>query len=661
MGWWFQADRSMFRLAVAFALVSALFGVFAPRGAAAEEIRTLQPIVTEYGKVSLSIDGIGTITETGTVEINKPAGATVRGAYLASATRGYSGGQSGFQISDGDIEIDGVGVSWDEVIGSTILSWSYWADVTDLVSARLDGAAAGPVIFTISEASSSLIDGEILAVIWNDPNQTTDNTVALMFGAQEKPIDPFAISFKDPIDKSNPQQSITMSLGISFGNTSGGDQYSIVDVNGERLTTSAGGNDDADIGFDEGALLTVGGTGDSTENPPDPYALATDQRSDDELYDLGPFTNDGDRSMTVLAWDETKSDNIFFAAFEFTSIYARLGNSAPTVLAQASTTTVSEGQTATMTGTFADADDDAVTLSASIGTIVNNDDGTWSWSYPTTDGPDENQTVTITADDGFLPTGSATFDLVVLNANPVLSAVSGPAGLVEVGMAASFSATFSDPGSGDTHTAVWNWGDGTTAPGTIIGNTITGSHAFAGAGFYTVSLTITDDDGGAVTSTYSNIAVIDRDAGWLTIAGDFQSPRGAWTERPTVSASASIDVLAGYVGDSPTGRLTFTLGGSSRTAAAISFRATGFNWLVMGDDTAWLQGTGTLNGKRGYAFQLTATDGPGINANDGVRVRIWEVATNTAVYDNQAGQQPLSAATQPLKRGLVSVGGFTFR
>jgi len=64
-------------------------------------------------------------------------------------------------------------------------------------------------------------------------------------------------------------------------------------------------------------------------------------------------------------------------------------NVAPTVLADVASILVDEGVTAANTGTFSDSGGDAVTLSASIGAVTNNGDGTWSWSFVTTDGPDE--------------------------------------------------------------------------------------------------------------------------------------------------------------------------------------------------------------------------------------------------------------------------------
>ena len=51
-------------------------------------------------------------------------------------------------------------------------------------------------------------------------------------------------------------------------------QYSIVHVNGIRMTSSAGGQGDGE-GAGDGALITAGGVGDSYDSPPDPYACAT--------------------------------------------------------------------------------------------------------------------------------------------------------------------------------------------------------------------------------------------------------------------------------------------------------------------------------------------------------------------------------------------------
>ena len=61
--------------------------------------------------------------------------------------------------------------------------------------------------------------------------------------------------------------------------------------------------------------------------------------------------------------------------------------------------TVDEGSTATNTGGYFDTGT-APDLSATIGTVVDLGNGSFSWSWDTIDGPRESQRVTITADYG---------------------------------------------------------------------------------------------------------------------------------------------------------------------------------------------------------------------------------------------------------------------
>jgi PKD repeat protein len=60
---------------------------------------------------------------------------------------------------------------------------------------------------------------------------------------------------------------------------------------------------------------------------------------------------------------------------------------------------------------------------------------------------------------------------------------------------------FADAGSNDTHTASIAWGDSTVTTGTVNdpSHSVTGTHAFPVPGLYTVNLTVTDDDTGAVS------------------------------------------------------------------------------------------------------------------------------------------------------------------
>lgn len=285
-------------------------------------VESIVPVVSEVGKISMSIDGLGVYPESsGTIQVEKPAGAIVRKAYLAAATTGFTG----FKLANGDITIDGVGVNWAIETYSSIMSWNYWAEVTSIVKSKIDAAPAGRVDFTIEElVSSYYVDGEILVVIFDDPNQTTDNTIVLLFGAQDIAGDTFAIGLAEPLDLSDPNLVLDMSLGISYSYQEGEYQYSLVEVNGIRMTTWAGGEDDG--GHANGKLLTVGGLDDTNANPADPFATPIgDWRYDDELYNIKPFVQTGDTSISVYTRNPSMDDNIFFAALYLASTAAVVG------------------------------------------------------------------------------------------------------------------------------------------------------------------------------------------------------------------------------------------------------------------------------------------------------------------------------------------------
>lgn len=314
--------------------------------------RAVSPVITEVGKISLSVDGVGSSSGTGTVQVEKPAGATVRRAIVCAASTGFSN----VQLVNGDVNIDGVDVAWDTVVASSIRSSNAISDVTTLVKSKIDSASAGRIDFTITEARSSLVEGEILAVIFDDPNQATNNTVVLLFGAQLVAGDTFAIGLADPINTSDPNVKLELSIGISFGSQCSS-QFSQVDVNGQRLTTFAGGQDDgASAG---GALITVGGLDDSTANPPDPLSSACTNgaRTDDELYNLLPFVVNGDTSITVFTKNPSTDDNIFFASLFLGSTTAVVGEGI--ILAPVSATNPLE-TSHTVTATVQDSQGNAI-------------------------------------------------------------------------------------------------------------------------------------------------------------------------------------------------------------------------------------------------------------------------------------------------------------
>ena len=174
----------------------------------------------------------------------------------------------------------------------------------------------------------------------------------------------------------------------------------------------------------------------------------------------------------------------------------------PTVTVDENTVTVDEGQEATNSGTFGDIDGDTVILSASVGTVTGNPDGTWDWSFDTSDGPDDTQVVTITASDGGAPNATVTFQLNVSNVAPDVTAADDQSS--DEGETKSFDlGSFTDPGADGPWSVEVAWGDGsphTTFTKATPGSLGTKSHKYADNGVYTVTVTVTEAGSGTQPS-----------------------------------------------------------------------------------------------------------------------------------------------------------------
>jgi hypothetical protein len=174
--------------------------------------------------------------------------------------------------------------------------------------------------------------------------------------------------------------------------------------------------------------------------------------------------------------------------------------------------TVNEGSTANNSGTYSDPTSDPVTLSASIGTVTDNGGGNWSWSFGTNDGPTQSQTVTITATDDKGEAGTVTFQLVVDNVAPAVTIDAGQVTIIDEGGTVSVLANFSDVGWADSYEATIDWGTGVTEPGTInmtaagppadTGD-VTGSFQYGDDGVFTITVSVTDDDGGIGSASFN--------------------------------------------------------------------------------------------------------------------------------------------------------------
>jgi len=195
--------------------------------------------------------------------------------------------------------------------------------------------------------------------------------------------------------------------------------------------------------------------------------------------------------------------------------YERVSNLPPVIASNNASVTVNEGQTAANSGTVSDANGDTVTLSASVGTVINNGNGTWVWSFHATDGPAQSQTVTITADDGHGGVSHTSFSLVVNNVPPTIVSVSNN-GPITAGGSALITVTATDPaGANDPLTYSFDCdNNGTFEIGPQAGNSA--SCTFATAGSHTVNMRVADDDGGVTLG--STVVTVKPDCSHATVS-----------------------------------------------------------------------------------------------------------------------------------------------
>jgi len=145
-------------------------------------------------------------------------------------------------------------------------------------------------------------------------------------------------------------------------------------------------------------------------------------------------------------------------------------------------------------------------------------------------------TLTITDNDG--ATGTATATKTVLNRVPIASFTEN-ATTVLTGVSIRFNASGSYDPDGSIVSYFWAFGDGTNASGVVV------DHAYLDDGIYTVTLTITDDDGATATANATK-TVLNRPP----IASFTESAETVYTgEIITFDASSSYDQdgsIAGY-------------------------------------------------------------------------------------------------------------------
>jgi PKD repeat protein len=243
-----------------------------------------------------------------------------------------------------------------------------------------------------------------------------------------------------------------------------------------------------------------------------------------------------------------------------------------------------------------------------------------------------------------------------VNYVPYVSPISVILDPVSVNTEVITSADFTDVETEEFHTATWDWGDGTVTDGTVeeIDSTgsVSGSHTYTTAGVYVITLTVTDDFGNDRTKSHSYLVVYDADGGFVTGGGWITSPLGAYTDNPNLTGKANFGFVSKYKkgANIPTGKTEFHF-----KVARFKFHSTSYQWLVVAGTKAMYKGEGTVNGDGAYGFMISAIDGDSKDNPDMFRIKIWDLATDAIVYDNQMGSTEDADPTTVIGGGNIKV------
>jgi len=411
------------------------------------------------------------------------------------------------------------------------------ATVTFTASDPSAADRAAGFVFHIDWGDGSTDTGRVasplgLAHTWKDANATGSYTITARAQDAKGQWGPNATA---TIAVANVAPSVTFnapSIGaegatLSFGATVG-------DVSPADL--AAGFNWDLDWG--DGGTHATGKT-----------AAGATTLSASHAYDDGPAS----RTVTLTVTDRLGGTN----GTTIRNATVTVTNVLPTATMSGPSSALQEGASAPFTATA----DDVSQTDRNAGFTW-----TWHWSDGTPDtvvpagtkspisqghtfADNGNFSVTLVATDkDGGPSAVQTFGVSVSNTAPNVT-LSGPTSGAE-GATLSYTATATDPGGSDQtqgFTFDWNWGDGSshTVTPAKTASPNTASHVFDG-GTYTVTVTVTDKDGGFATRTQS--VAIANVAPTLAIAPPASAQEGTSANAVfTVTDPSSGDMAAGFV------------------------------------------------------------------------------------------------------------------
>ena len=190
--------------------------------------------------------------------------------------------------------------------------------------------------------------------------------------------------------------------------------------------------------------------------------------------------------------------------------------------------------------------------------------------------------------------------------------------------------SFTDPGALDTHTGTWKVGT-TTLHATIAeqagSGTANATWTPTAAGFYPISLTVTDKDGGTTTVVGGTLVVFDPQAGSVFGLGALLDPG----HDPVTFA---FEARYRDHDSGPSGEVALHV-------PHLNLESTDLDWLVVTAPTFELQGTARADHHGGYRFLLTGITGH----PDQLRIQVWAPG-GSLVYDS---------TLRPLRAGNIEI------
>ena len=214
--------------------------------------------------------------------------------------------------------------------------------------------------------------------------------------------------------------------------------------------------------------------------------------------------------------------------------------------------------------------------------------------------------------------------VTVSNADPVVKA--GPDRVSSA--TTDLLANFTDPGADDTHTATVDWGDGSPVESGVVDQgegygAISGSHTFTTDGVFTVTVCVTDDDGGVGCDSVD-----------LELQATAVAPVAQVLSGVTGDEGASVEVHAGFTDLNLEQGHTVTIDwGDGNAPEAVTIQDGG----LFGDGGI----THTYTDDDSFAVVVEACDGASLCDEAATTVAIANVAP-TLVLDPIASVQPLA-------------------